>query len=267
VLAAPLAACARDDASSHTIVVSSYPVEFAVRRVLGPQADVHNLTPAGVEPHDFELTSRDIDAIDRAKFVFYSGAAFQPAIAAAAKKRGARAIDVSAGLVTRSDPHFWLDPSLMAKAVHTIGRALGHRYDEDATELENDLAQLDAEFGDALAHCQRKEIVTAHAAFGYLARRYGLTQQAITGISPDAEPSPKRLAQLSSLIKRDGVTTVFFEKLVPRDFADTLARDAGVATALLDPLETLTKQQRASGDDYISVMQRNLVALQAALGC
>jgi zinc transport system substrate-binding protein len=253
---------------THTYVVSAYPVEWAVRNIVGEDADVLDLAPAGVEPHDFELGTRDVDAISDAKFVFYIGSGFQPAVATAAKRRSARAVDVSAGLVTRDgDPHFWLDPTRMAKSVRTIADALGPRYREDATELENDLAQLDADFATGLKHCQRKEIVTAHASFGYLAARYGLTQRALSGISPESEPSPNRLADLSATIKRDGITTVFYERLVPRAIADTLAREAGVNAALLDPVETLTKQQRAAGDDYFSVMRRNLVALKAALGC
>jgi zinc transport system substrate-binding protein len=252
----------------HTYVVSAYPVEWAVRAVVGDDADILDLTPAGVEPHDFELSTRDVDAISDAKFVFYVGSGFQPAVATAAKRRARRAVDVAAGLTTRDgDPHYWLDPTLMAKSVRTVADALGPRYREDATEVENDLAQLDAEFADGLAHCARKEIVTAHASFGYLAARYGLRQRALSGISPESEPSPRRLADLASTIKRDGVTTVFYERLVPRGFADTLAREAGVNAALLDPIESLTKRQRGAGEDYVSVMRRNLIALRAALGC
>ena len=268
MLLALLPACGSAQKSAHAYVVSAYPVEWAVRSIVGERADVLDLTPAGVEPHDFELSSRDIDAIGNAKSVFYIGSGFQPAIATAAERRGHHAVDVAAGLTTRDgDPHFWLDPTLMAKAVRAIGSALGPRYRADATEVENDLAQLDAEFAAGLAQCDRTEIVTAHASFGYLAARYGLTQRALTGISPESEPSPRRLAELSATIKRDGITTVFYERLVPRALADALARDAGVNVALLDPLETLTKRQRADGDDYLSVMRRNLITLEAALGC
>jgi zinc transport system substrate-binding protein len=177
-------------------------------------------------------------------------------------------------LTRKRDPHFWLDPTRMSRAVDRIARAAAAADPKhaasmraDAARYRRDLAQLDTDFAAGLANCARKEIVTAHAAFGYLAARYGLTQEAVTGISPDAEPSPRRLAQLSTLIKRDRVTTVFFEKLVPRDFADTLAHDAGVTTALLDPVEALTKQEYNSDDTYLTVMRRNLAALRAALDC
>lgn len=278
LLAGALAACGpRDptDASILTIVVSSYPLEYAVERVVGEHVNLTNLTPAGVEPHDLELTSDDIDHIDDADLVFYIGSGFQPSIAAAANRRRKVATDVGAGLISRKgDPHFWLDPTLMAKAVDRIARAAAKADPKNAKFMRDNarryklqLAGLDSEFSNSLSHCQRNEIVTAHAAFGYLAARYRLRQEAVTGISPDVEPSPKRLAQLSALIRRDGVTTVFFEKLVPRDFADTLARDAGVRTALLDPLEALTKKEYDAFDDYLTVMRRNLTALKDALGC
>ena len=110
-------------------------------------------------------------------------------------------------------------------------------------------------------------IVTSHAAFGYLSARYGLTQEPIAGISPDAEPSPGRLAQLARLVNRDGVTTIFTEELVSPKVAETLAREVGVTTEVLSPLEGLTKRELAAGQDYVSVMRNNLHILERALGC
>jgi zinc transport system substrate-binding protein len=137
----------------------------------------------------------------------------------------------------------------------------------NARAFDQVLAGLDTEYRSGLTGCPRTVIVTSHAAFGYLSDRYGLTQEPIAGLSPDAEPTPERLAQLAALVRRDGVTTIFTEELVSPKVADTLAREVGVSTATLNPLEGLTKAEVAAGQDYRSVMRSNLVSLETALGC
>jgi zinc transport system substrate-binding protein len=275
---AGFAACSSDSGAHSgklSVVASFYPVAQAVTAVGGPFVEVDNLTPAGVEPHDLELTSATVDKIENADALFYVGSGFQPAIAAAAKRRGHNTVDVSNGLLDAShDPHLWLDPTLMAKIVDRITGMLDKadprhagEFAHNAAAYKTKLAELDADYATQLSNCARHEVVTAHAAFFYLGRRYGLTQRAITGVSPDAEPDPQRVADLAALIKRDDVTTVFYEELVPRDFAETLAKDAGVKTDVLNPIEGLTKAEIRAGDDYFSVMRRNLASLAAALSC
>jgi zinc transport system substrate-binding protein len=295
VLASALAACGpKNDASGGkvAVVANFYPIAYAAQRVGGGLVSVRSLTPAGVEPHDLELVSDDVDRILGADIVFYIGSGFQPAVAAAAKRRDHNTVDVSSGLVGRGDasaiaaqegssvhsndrdPHFWLDPTLMIKAVERIRRGLkavdkahAATYDANARRYEAQLRELDADFKQQLAHCARTEIVTAHAAFYYLSKRYGLEQFAVTGVSPEAEPDPGRVADLSDRIRRDGVTTVFYEELVPRDFADTLARETGARVDVLSPIEGLTKKEIQAGDSYLTVMRRNLAALVRALDC
>lgn len=273
-----VAACsdAADEPGKVSVVANFFPVAEAAARVGGEFVEVRNLTPAGVEPHDFELRSTDVDRIEDAGVVFYVGSGFQPGVAAAVKRRDGVTVDVAARLFDgdASDPHFWLDPELMTEAVDRVRAGLAKADPEHATAFtanaaayKQELSTVDAEYSATLASCARREIVTAHAAFSRLADRYGLVQHAITGVSPDAEPDPQRLGELSDLIKREGVTTVFYEELVPREFADTLARDAGVKVAVLSPIEGLTKKQVDAGDTYISVMRSNLAALRAALDC
>jgi zinc transport system substrate-binding protein len=278
-----LAACGEDpsdgsDDASIQVVASFYPVAEAAARVGGDRVEVTNLTPAGVEPHDIELTSDDLDALADADLVLHTGAGFQPALDDAIDGRDGPSVDVADGLLESTDdsvdPHFWLDPTLMAEAVDAVEAALvdldptgRDTYAANADEYRAELASLDQELAAGLADCDREAIVTAHAAFSYLARRYGLTQEPITGISPDAEPDPERLADLVDLIEREGTTTVFYEALVPRDFAETLADEAGVDTAVLNPIEGLSNDQIEAGEDYVSTMQANLAALEAALGC
>jgi zinc transport system substrate-binding protein len=276
-LLAPLAACSTNGGSDGrlTVVASFYPLAEIAAQIGGTHVQVVNVTPAGVEPHDYELTTDDVDNIDDADLVLYVGAGFQPAIERVVERRDGTSVDLAAGLLgDEEDPHFWLDPDLMAKAVEkarvAMGRADGGHatdFDTKAGEFVSRLNALSSEYASGLLDCARREIVTAHAAFSYLAKRYGLTQRAISGVSPEAEPSPQHLSELSELIRRDGVTTVFYEELVPRDFADTLARDAGVKTAVLNPLEALTEKEAAAGEDYLSVMRDNLRALTDALDC
>ena len=149
--------------------------------------------------------------------------------------------------------------------IGAIGEALGRPRAAEALAVK--LRALDAEMKEGLATCRRHEIVTSHAAFGYLAQRYGLRQIALTGLSPEAEPSPRDLEALVDEVRKSGSTTVFFETLVSPKLAQTVAREAGAKTAVLDPIEGLTPDEAAAGDDYFSVMRANLAALRAALGC
>lgn len=267
-----------DDTDELSVVANFFPIAEAAEIVGGGFVDVTNLTPAGVEPHDLELTSDDVDTIEDVDVVLYVGSGFQPGVANAAKRRGDDevTIDVAAGLINAGgdDPHFWLDPALMVEVIDRVLDGLTRADPERAAEFRASaaaykakLAALDAGFASGLETCARREIVTAHDAFSYLARRYGLEQLAVTGVTPDAEPAPQRLADLADLIRRRGITTVFYEELVPRDFADTLAREAGVKTAVLSPIEGLTRDEVKAGGGYISVMRSNLAALTAALDC
>ena len=270
--------CARgDDAGGSgdgrvAVVASFYPLVDATRGIGGERADVANLTPVGVEPHDVELNPRQIDRVASADVVVYLGGGFQPAVEEAAGRARA-AVDVGAGLegAEEGDPHVWLDPELFAQVVDRIEAALvaadpagADAYRSGVADYRRRLDEVDAEFRAGLADCDRRVIVTNHEAFGYLARRYGLELVAISGLSPDAEPDPRRLAELTDLVKGRGVTTVFTEELVSPRVAETLAREAGVQTAVLNTIEGLVGD---SDDDYFSLMRDNLATLRAALGC
>lgn len=275
VAVAVVAGCGRSGSSGTDgrvrVVAAFYPVAEAARRVGGPGVHVDDLTPAGVEPHDLELTSREVDRLEDADVVLYVGGGFQPAVETVARKRGRAAIDVRPAAVRGSDdPHFWLDPVLYREAVDAVARALSARVagvPARQRAFDAQLQALDREMRATLSSCARKVIVTSHAAFGHLATRYGLRQESIAGVSPEAEPDADRLASLARLVERTGTTTIFTESLVSPRVADALAREAGVRTAVLDPLEGLSASERRAGDDYVSVMRRNLATLAAALGC
>jgi zinc transport system substrate-binding protein len=118
-----------------------------------------------------------------------------------------------------------------------------------------------------LTSCDRRELVTSHTAFAYLADRYGLVQIGLTGVSPEGEPAPGALVDLVDEVIESGATTVFFETLVSPELAETVARESGAKTAVLNPLEGLTQAEVDAGEDYFSVMRSNLAVLREALGC
>ena len=269
-----------DDAEGLTVVASFYPLAEAAARIGGPDVRVRNLTPAGSEPHDLELTPDQVDAVEDADVVLYVGGGFQPAVQEVAERRGEGAVDLLTALPPEeregddADPHFWLDPTLLARAVGAVEQALAAAdpaaaggFEARAGDYRSQLGRLDEELRAALAPCPRRDIVTSHAAFHYLARRYDLVQVPIAGLSPGAEPDPARLSDLVDLIEERGVTTVFYETLVSPDVAETLAREAGVDAAVLDPIEGLSQDDAEAGADYATVMRRNLDALRRALGC
>jgi zinc transport system substrate-binding protein len=291
-LAAPISALVGACASpalpadgTTTVVASFYPLAEAARQVGGAAVAVDNLTPPGVEPHDLELSPKEIEAIATADVVLYLGQGFQPAVEDAVGVATGVRVDLLQGMPVRSgsdegpggsvtDPHVWLDPTLMSRIVGRVEAALAKAgpanadaFAANARAYRTELAGLDEEFRAGLSSCRRDLLVTSHAAFGYLADRYGLRQEAISGLSPEAEPDPRRLAELAELVRANGATTIFTEELVSPAVADALARETGVTTEVLNPLESLSLPETASGDDYVSVMRRNLAALRRGLGC
>jgi zinc transport system substrate-binding protein len=288
-LALLLAACSPERtkaAGSLTVVAAFYPIQHAAQRVGGNAVAVVNLTPPGAEPHDLELTPGAVEEIQSADVVLYLGGGFQPTVEDALSGAEGEAVDLLAGLETLPapaeaageglavDPHVWLAPRLYAELVGEVADALARaapgserRFRSNTARFQAQIEKLDEEFRKGLAECEQDIIVTTHAAFGYLADAYGLNQEPITGLSPEAEPSPARLAELRELVQREGITTIFTEELVSPEVAEALAREAGVRTAVLSTVEGLTPEQKAAGEDYISLMQENLATLEEALGC
>ncbi len=271
-LALVASACSgRDDPRSEDLVVASfYPLAWVAEEIAGDTAEVLDLTPSGVEPHDLELAPSQVGMIEDADLVLYMGGGFQPAVEEVVDPNSASALDLLDGMdLLESDPHVWLDPTMLADIVGQTADQLTRNFpeasdsvNERATALEERLQELDRDFQTGLTKCARREIVTSHAAFGYLADRYDLEQIAISGFSPEAEPSPRRIAEVIDLARERGVTTIFFETLVSPDIAETIADEIGVTTAVLEPIETQPNE-----GDYLDAMQRNLTTLRTALDC
>jgi zinc transport system substrate-binding protein len=273
-LAAPLlAGCTTAHGTGRTVVTSFYPLQYVAQRIVGGRAKVTNLTHPGQEPHDLELTVRQTAQVEDAEVLVYEKG-FQSAVDDAVSQVGPdHVVDAAraAGL-SGDDPHFWLDPTKLSKVAVALERQIAAAdpahagdYARNLAGLRSDLAALDRSFRTGLASCRTTTIVVSHDAFGYLGRRYGLEVVGINGLSPDAEPSPAHVRALQDLIRRDGITTVFSEELGSRAFADSLAGDVGIKAAVLDPIEGLS--DATAGQDYLSLMRRNLRTLQKANRC
>ena len=279
-------ACRLPKSGEHTVVASFYPLYFIAERVAGRYNDVVDLTPPGVEPHEYELTVRQVAEIDNARVGFYERGVAPSIDQAMDNDSPDRALDVTSvvplaapvagsGVEHTSDdkdPHFWQDPTLMAEATRAFASTMAEAdpahagyYRAQGRRLARDLGRVDTEYRRTLANCRVDTIVVSHDAFEYLARRYGVDVVPIAGLEPDAEPSLQRLHDLANLIRDRGVTTVFFETLASPDLAESLAGDVGVRSAVLDPIEGL------SSDDpdatYLTLMRQNLAALAKAGDC
>jgi zinc transport system substrate-binding protein len=269
-----------------SVVASFYPLAFVAERIGGECVSVTNLTPPGIEPHDIELSPDAVESIATADVVLYLGGGFQPAIEDAVRDASGEAVDLldvvsttpaegevaAEGLIV--DPHVWLDPGRFASisvaitdAIDRTGAAGSCDVAGAAASLRADLESLDDDFHTSMGGCERDLIVTDHAAFGYLASAYGLRQEAIAGLEPETEPSARRLAALIDLVELEGVTTILTEELVAPDVAETLAGEAGVHTAVLYTIEGLTDEESAAGEDYLSLMRKNIETLRVALDC
>jgi zinc transport system substrate-binding protein len=288
LLAAGCTSSTAGGAGTLKVVVAFYPLQYVVEQVGGDQVSVTNLTKPGVEPHDLELTAKQVASVAFADLVFYERG-FQAAVDSAVDtEKPKRILDAATIVPLRTtpgftgeattpstsalDPHTWLDPRTMIEYASAVSTELSQArpdsaatFQQRADELVKQLTTLDSEFSIGLTGCQRTVFVTSHAAFGYLAERYGLEQVGITGLTPDAEPTPSRLAQVQKIAKERGVTTIFSETLASPALADALAKDLGLTTDVLDPLEGITSQSR--GTDYPSVMRSNLSALRTAGAC
>ncbi|MER6468756.1 metal ABC transporter substrate-binding protein [Streptomyces collinus] len=296
---AALSACSTDGvAGGNTgrfdVVASFYPMAFLAERIGGDHVHVTTLTTPGQEPHDLEISPRQIALLEESDAVLYLKN-LQPSVDdAVAQSPVGTKIDAASlttleqhgsevgghaathdthedGEATGKDPHIWLDPVRYAQVAEGVGKAFEKADPEHAADYRKNTAalvkrldDLNTRFQDGLGHTRTRVFITTHAAFGYLAERYGLTEEAINGLDPESEPSAARVRDLEQMAKSDGVSTVFYETLVSDRTARTVAGDSGLRTDVLDPIEGITAKSR--GKDYFAVQEANLKALQRALG-
>ena len=268
------------------VIASFYPLLYVTERIGGDRVSVQNLTPTGAEPHEIELSASTSGDIEDAGLVVYLHGLAPAVDEAVADVAGHHGLDVTpearvdlhasgqenGGGNSGRDLHFWLDPTRLADVAGAIAARLGQidpsgvaAFDANAAALKADLHTLDQQYQEGLAHCANRVVVTGHEAFAYLAERYDLAQVGVTGLTPDEEPSPADLARVSRYVEQHHVTTIYTESLVSPAVAATVAAETGASTAVLDPLEGLSKANR--GSDYLGIMRANLTVLRSGLGC
>ena len=267
------------------VVASFYPYRYFTSRVAGDRYSVVALVPPGVEPHDWEPTPGDAARMASSVAFVYNGyieVYLQGFFADLPPDQPVR-INASAGLsvlhggeggASAIDPHLWLDPVYVETTAMNIADGLtkadpagNATYHANAARLVQDLVALNATFESGLTHCGRREFITQHEAFAYLAKRYNLTQYAIQGLSPDQEPTPAQIQQILNVINQTGSKYIFYEELVSPAVAQALAQEAHVQTMVLSPIEGLNATESQNGDTYLTLMEMNLANLRTALEC
>lgn len=301
VSAALLSGCGQkediQDSGKLTVMASFYPMyDFAVK-IGGDKVAVANMIPAGTEPHDWEPATKDIANLEKADVFVYSGAGMEhwaEEVLKTLKNQNLTVAEASSGITLMKgheheegenqeaeseehehgefDPHVWLSPANAKIEMENIKDAFVKAdpeneayYQANYETYAGKFDELDKKYKDTLSPLPNKSVVVAHEAFGYLCDAYGLTQMGIEGLSPDSEPDPARMAEVIDFVKENKVKTIFFEDLVSPKVAETIAKETGAKTEVLNPLEGLTDEQLKNGDDYFSVMEKNLTVLKEAL--
>ena len=296
------------------VVTSFYPLQFAAQQIGGDKVDVSSLTKPGAEPHDLELSPKQVASLSDADLTVYLKG-FQPSVDEAVKTsaKADKSLDVSPaadlslklsesskvgqdaeeghdhegehshegehgheghdhGHEGDADPHFWTDPVRYKAVAKSMADRLSKAdpknkatYEANAKKFTDKLDQLNTKFSTGLKSCTNKNLVTGHAAFGYLAKRYGFNQVGVAGVSPEAEPSPARLKDVAAFTKKNNVKTIYAETLVSPKTSETVARETGAKVQVLDPIEGITSASK--GKDYFEVMESNLKTLKSGQGC
>jgi zinc transport system substrate-binding protein len=268
------------------VSASIYPLGYFAQQILGSYGTVTTITPAGIEPHDYEPTPADVAAMNQSAVVVLNGGGVEVwanTIQDQLKGSQAQLVIASNGLTNRNltadgvtgvDPHVWLDPILAKQEAQRIAEAIiasdpanKSDYSKNEQKLLDMLDSLDRAYKSGLRTCVMRDIITSHLAFGYLAEQYDLQQVGIAGLSPDEEPSPAQLVDIAQFVKERNVRTIFFESLISPKLAETIARETGATTAELNPIEGLTTDQIKRGENYQTVMLKNLANLQEAMQC
>lgn len=288
------------------IYTSIYPLyDFAVK-IGGEQVEVKTIVPPGADAHDFEPTPNDIMALHQADLFIYNGLGMEPwleSLLSAIDNPSLITVNSTAHLMDHPDgslagsgdhqeaehadhhdhrdhthphgldPHVWLDPLLAKEQAKSIYEALvevdpdhADDYKSNFKALEQSFDTLHNRFDTMTRQAERRHFVVSHQAYGYLAERYGLKQVAIAGLSPTQEPGPKRMEEIIRFVRENDVKYILFEYNVAHNVAQVIQTETGTEVLRLSNLETLSKEEMDQGQDYFSVMERNLDVLAKALG-
>lgn len=265
------------------VVATFYPLAEFSRMAGGDAVHVTTIVPFGAEPHEYDPTPKDIISIEQADVFVFNGSGMDPwaeKLAPSLRGKGIVVVNASESVTALplsegvSDPHFWLDPVFAESIIGSLRVAFSEKdpsrtasFDAAAAQSLSEMEAVDGEYRNTLSHCSKNEVVTSHDAFAYLAKRYAFEAHSISGLSPEAEPSAGRMADLANLAKKENIRYIFFETLVSPKVSKTLAREIGAETLVFDPIEGISKEDAAAGKNYISIMRENLANLSKAMEC
>jgi len=257
------------------VTASFYPLYELAREIGKMNVEAKNLVPAGVEPHDYEPTPQDIKNLLDADLVIINGAGLETWIEKIFPSNQSKLLNMANFVNSESvDPHFWLNPEIFEQEAQVVAERLialdpknQSSYKANLQSYNAQLKNLQKNYQDGLAKCQLRTIVTNHDAFGHLGKKYNFEIISISGVSPEDEPSAQKLAKISNIVKEQKIQYILTESLLSPKYAETIARETGAKTLELNPLEGLTDEQVTQGENYVTVMNRNLQTLKIALNC
>lgn len=301
------------DSGKLKVYTSFYPMYDFAKKIGGDKVEVENLVPAGVEPHDWEPSTKDIAKLGESNVFIYNGAGMESWVEkldGTFKEGKVSLVEASKGVKLieakesdhheeghedgkhedgkhedgkhedehshehegKYDPHTWLDPENAKIEMNNIKDAFikadpknKDTYEKNYQDNARKLDELNKKFKDSLSNTKKKEVVVSHSAFAYMLNKYGINQLGIEGLSPDSEPDASRMAEITKFAKEHDVKYIFFEELVNPKVSETIAKEVGAKTEVLNPLEGLTDKQVKDGEDYFSIMNKNLEVLIKAL--
>lgn len=275
------------------VYTSFYTMYDFAQKIGGDKIEVVNLVPSGTEPHDWEPQANDIVGLEKADVFIYNGAGLEhwaSSVLSTLQNKDLITVEASSGIPllegkheseekeadaegASTDPHVWLSPVNAKKEMETIKNALvkadpsnKETFEANYSKYAAKADELDNQFRQMTNGLKNKDLIVAHQAFGYLCKEYSLNQVAIEGLSPDSEPDAARMAEIIQFAKERNITTIFFEELVSPKVAETIAKATGAKTAVLDPVEGLSDENKAKGMEYFSIMEKNLEAIRVANG-
>ena len=262
--------------TSKTIYTSFYPVYEFTKRIVGDKYHVVSLVPPGSEPHDFELTARQVARIYDSKALFINGLDMEVWSSSLDSHIKKKTYVLSNGIETRkeggiTDPHIWLDPLKAIEEMRNVTTYMSQIDSENTSFYEanfivarNGFLQLDEELAGICASFSNKNVLVNHAAFGYMCDRYGLNQISVNGLEPSSTPGPKTIVDIINKVNEYHVNTIFTEELSSPEVSELIARECGIKTDTLNPLEGLEQEEIDAGENYISVMKDNFARLKEA---
>lgn len=278
------------------VYTSFYPIYFTAEQIGGDRIELHSIIPNGSEPHEYEPSMREIADVESGDIFIFNGAEMEPwaeKLSDNLEKKGIKSINLSqhVELIKAEeddghdehgedddhdhglyDPHIWLDPINMDMMAYQImqefsklDKANENFYKENYADFSEKIKELDLAYSSQLENRNRDTILVSHQAFSYLAKRYGLKQIAVTGITPQEEPSPKTLAKLLDTIENEKFEFIFLETLASPKVVELLAKEGDLKILELNPIAGLTKEQQDKKENYFSLMEQNLENLKKAL--